>query len=256
MTGIVAVLVLVTISVVITRIGTAALEATGVSRDLAHFQARSAVTGVGYTTTEAEHIATHPARRKIVLALMLVGNAGIVSVIASLVIGLGDAPAGDLVLRLGVLVAGLAVLWVLTSTPAFNRWVKRAIQRGLRRWTDLEVRDYGQVLDVSGEHAVRSVVVGDDDWLAETTLRDLDLSSEGVLVLGIRRERGDYLGAPSPDTEIRPGDTVVLYGRRSSLDELGVRPSGPRGDAEHDRGVSRQRHVQAVEQARDRQHGD
>lgn len=254
MVGIVAVLVLVTVSVVVTRIGAAALEVTGVSRDLAHFQARSAFTGVGYTTSEAEDIANHPGRRRIVQTLMLFGNAGIVSVIATLVIGLRDSAGGELAMRLGVLVAGLAVLWVATSRPAFNRWVKRAIDAGLRRWTDLEVQDYIRLLDVEGEHAVHDVHVREGGWLAGSTLQDLNLSAEGVLVLGLRRSGGEFLGAPQADTEIRPGDTVLLYGRRSSLEELGYRPSGPQGDAEHARGVTRHGHAQAAEQARDQQH--
>lgn len=90
MVGVVAVLVLVTVSVVVAKVGAVALQATGVSRDLAHFQARSAFTGVGYTTAEAEAVTAHTVRRKIILTLMLLGNAGIVSVIASLVLGFSD----------------------------------------------------------------------------------------------------------------------------------------------------------------------
>lgn len=253
MVGIVAVLVVVSLSVVATRVGAAALEATGVSEDLAEFQARSAFTGVGYTTREAETVADHPARRRIVLTLMLLGNAGIVSVIASLVIGLGNAPTRDVLLRIGILVVGLSSLWALSSTRWFNRTVRRALRRLLQRWTELDVRDYVQLLDVSGEHAVRDVQVEKGDWLSDSRLRELDLTAEGVLVLAVRRGNGEFLGAPGPDTTIRPGDTVLLYGRESTLDELGYRPHGPAGDAEHEQGVTRHEHARAAEQARDRQ---
>lgn len=253
MVGIVAVLVLVTLSVVVTRVGATAFEATGVSPALAQFQARSAFTGVGYTTDEAEAIAGHPARRRIVLVLMLLGNAGIVSVIVSLVIGLGDAPSGTVAVRVGTLLVGLAALWLLTSASWFNRLVKRAIQRSLRRWTRLEVHDYVQLLDVSGRHAVREVRVREQTWMAGTTLRDMDLAAEGVLVLGVRRANGEFLGAPTADTEIRRGDTVLLYGREAILEELVARPHGPAGDAEHAQGIARHEHVRAVEHARDEQ---
>lgn len=76
MVAIASLLVIVTISVVVTRVATSALELTGVSRELATFQARSAYTGVGFTTEEAEAVVTHPIRRRIVLNLMLLGNAG------------------------------------------------------------------------------------------------------------------------------------------------------------------------------------
>ncbi len=91
--------------------------------------------------------------------------------------------------------------------------------------------DRGPRRRVRRTHAVRDVRVEEGDWLGGSALRELDLTAEGVLVLGIRRANGEFLGAPGPDTTIRPGDTVLLYGRESSLDELGYRPHGPAGDA-------------------------
>jgi hypothetical protein len=47
-------LIVVTLSILVTRIATVALTHTGLSGEMARFQARSAFTGVGYTTSEAE----------------------------------------------------------------------------------------------------------------------------------------------------------------------------------------------------------
>nr|WP_255767470.1 TrkA C-terminal domain-containing protein [Haladaptatus halobius] len=63
------------------------------------------------------------------------------------------------------------------------------------------------------------------DWLANDMPRDLRLGDEGVLLLGIRRD-DSYIGAPESDTEIEPGDTVVLYGAEDRLRELSGRESG------------------------------
>lgn len=251
MVGIVAVLVIVGLSLLLTRLGAAALEATGVSRDLAHFQARSAFTGVGYTTDEAESITGHPGRRRVILTLMLLGNAGIVSVVTSLVLTFIDAGGRTAASRLGVLGVGLLVLWYIARTERFDRLVKGIMRRVLRRWTDLEVRDYVQLLHVSENYAIRDLQVDEGDWLAGGTLRDLDLAAEGALVLGIRRANGEFIGAPGPDTTLREGDTVMFYGRQDNLDELGDRPHGPTGDAEHRDSVARHDEIQAVERARD-----
>lgn len=250
MVGIVAVLVLVSLSLIVTRVGSAALEATGVSRDLAHFQARSAFTGVGYTTGEAESVARHPVRRRIVLLLMLLGNAGLVSVVASLVLGFSGTGGRAAALRLGVLVGGLVVLFVVTRTRWFEALVKRSIRVAAKRWAGLEVRDYTQLLDVSEGYAIHDVTVDEDDWLVGTALRDLDLPAEGVLVLGIRDPDGQFLGAPRPDTTIDPGDTVVLYGREDALQELRDRGRGGEGDVEHDRSAREHGRVQAEEHSR------
>lgn len=84
MVSIITLLVVVTVSLVVNRIATVALTFTGLSRDTARFQARSAFSGAGFTTSESELIVQHPVRRKIIMLLMFFGNVGLVTVIATL----------------------------------------------------------------------------------------------------------------------------------------------------------------------------
>jgi Trk-type K+ transport system membrane component len=86
MISIVTLLIVLTLSILITRIATVALTHTGLSRESAKFQARSAFTGVGFTTSESEKVVSHPVRRRILLTLMLLGNAGIVTAVSSLIV--------------------------------------------------------------------------------------------------------------------------------------------------------------------------
>ena len=69
-------------SIIFVRIGAVALEMTGLSREVATFQAQSAYTGVGFTTSESEYVVSYPVRRRIIRILMLVGSAGIASAMA------------------------------------------------------------------------------------------------------------------------------------------------------------------------------
>jgi hypothetical protein len=64
MVGILSFLVILLVSVLITKVATIALAHTGLSHESARFQARSAFTGVGFTTNEAERVVTHPVRRR------------------------------------------------------------------------------------------------------------------------------------------------------------------------------------------------
>jgi hypothetical protein len=153
-------LVVVATSVLITRIATSALVMTGVSRELANFQARSAYTGVGFTTNEAETVVAHGVRRKIILTLMLLGSAGVAGAIASLVAGF--AQAGSLrtaAIRLAVLMVGLGLLWWLTTLGSVERLLRRVIERGLERWTDLHMLDYVQLLGMERGYEVREMKV-------------------------------------------------------------------------------------------------
>jgi K+/H+ antiporter YhaU regulatory subunit KhtT len=227
-------LVIVTVTLVVNRVGTIALTTTGLSTEVAHFQARSALTGVGYTTSETELIVNHPVRRRIVLSLMMVGNAGLVTIIATLVVGLaGDGENVNVVTRLITLVVGLVVILLAARSRTIDRLLSRIISRALRRFTKLDVRDYAQLLDLASNYAVAEVGVEADSWVAEHRLATLHLPDEGVLVLGIRRSDGTFIGAPRGDTHIREHDTLIVYGYADVLENLGTRKVGTEGDRTH-----------------------
>ncbi len=82
--------------------------------------------------------------------------------------------------------------------------------------------------------------VEEDEWLVGKTLRDCNLRDEGMLVLGIRRDDGSYVGTPRGDTEVYAGDTLIVYGRAEAMKELGQRQAGGAGDVAHERAVDEQ----------------
>ena len=77
--------IVIFVSFVVVRIGAIAFELTGLEWSLAKFQSLSCFTGTGFTTKEAELITGNPQRRKIASVLMVLGNAGLVILIASFV---------------------------------------------------------------------------------------------------------------------------------------------------------------------------
>jgi hypothetical protein len=228
------VLIIVTLSLIVTRVATVALTLTGLSREAARFQARSALTGVGYTTSEAEKIVRHPVRRRVVMMLMLMGSAGVVSVIGSLMFGFARAEPTEAGLRVTVLIVGLVGLLWLAKTRWFDRGLQRIIRRLLQRYTDLDVRDYAGLLHVHGRYAVSELHVESGDWLAGQTLAQLALAQEGVLVLGVERYDGTYEGAPKGETLVHPGDVMVIYGPGERLEDLDRRPAGAVGERAHE----------------------
>jgi uncharacterized protein with PhoU and TrkA domain len=103
----------------------------------------------------------------------------------------------------------------------------------LMRAGGLDVRDYAGLLQLSSGYRVGELEVEPDDWVADRTLGETRLRDEGVIVLGIHRPDGSYLGVPAPSTRIDPEDTLVLYGHERRLDELDRRKRGPAGDKAH-----------------------
>jgi hypothetical protein len=242
MAGVVVLLVTLLISILTTRIATVALTMTGVSQDLARFQARSAFSGVGFTTSEADQMTSHPARRRIIMLLMLIGSAGLLTAVASIVsaaVDTEDLSSG--LLRGAVLVTGLLALYLFTQSRRAESVMRNAFQRILQRWTSLEVHDYESLLDLTGAYTVVEIDIGGDDWLSARSLEELDLPEEGVTVLAVRRAGGQFLGAPSGDVMLAPGDILVVYGHKRALAQLAGRRGGAGGEEERERAVEQHR---------------
>ena len=85
------IIIIVVIFFFIIRVATIILKLTGMDEGTARFQAISAFTGTGFTTTAAETILEDRVRKKTVVILMVLGKVGIVSVIAGLFLSFGKS---------------------------------------------------------------------------------------------------------------------------------------------------------------------
>ncbi|UQX11138.1 TrkA C-terminal domain-containing protein [Candidatus Mycobacterium methanotrophicum] len=227
------------VSLLITRVATAVLVATGMSRQSARFQARSALTGAGFTTTESETVLAHPLRRRVVMLLMLVGNVGLVAAASTLIIGFRDNAAGPSWMRTVVLATGLILFVFVSRSPWVNRRLTALIARALHRWTDLVGRDFVALAELGHGYVVSHLAIAVNDWVTGRTIGELGLAEEGLLLLGINPNHGDYMAYPDPGSRISCGDVLVLYGHTDAIADLDRRAAGDDGDAAHARAVER-----------------
>lgn len=239
MISLISLIIIISISMLITKVASISLMHTGLSKQAARFQARSALTGVGFTTREAESVTGHPFRRRIIMTLMLVGNAGIITAISSLMLTFINIQEEqlDAWIRLLILFGAISLLLLLSQSKWVDRLLSKAINKMLKKYTDLNVRDYAQLLRLTGEYSIFEFQVEKDDWLVNKNLGALELRQEGINVLSVTRSDGTYLGVPSGDTGIEPGDTLLLYGKSRKLKSLDDRRKGVEGDTQHQAAV-------------------
>lgn len=231
--AIASLLIVVAISMLITRLAALALSLTGMSKEAAMFQARSALSGVGFTTREAETVVNHPVRRRIIMMLMLTGSISLPAVVAALGLSLFTTlQAERWWWPLLLLIFGLLALVAFGNNRRVERHLNRWLAKFLRKWTNLDVRDYVSLLQLQNGFAVTEMLVEPGDWLDRKSLQDAALSREGILVLGIQKTTGAFIGAPRAADEILAGDTLVLYGQIDRLKELDQR-GALHGDAAH-----------------------
>lgn len=233
MIALVTFFLVVVASLIATRVATVVLTLTGMSQQTARFQARSALSGVGFTTSEAEQVVNHPVRRRVVMFLMLVGSAGIVTAVATLsvsFVGQDSATGGS---RLLILLGGSLVLLLAARSRTIDRLMTRFFGWVLTRYTDLDIRDYAGLLHLGDGHSVLEVALDDDAWLCGAPLGELELMAEGVAVLGVVHPDGGYTSTPRATARLSPGDTAVVYGVHDAVVALCGRPVGPDGDQHH-----------------------
>lgn len=217
MVAVFSLLIIITLSVIAVRIGGIALELTGVSPEIASFQAQSAFSGAGFTTQESEAIVTHPVRRRIVRVLILFGSAGITTSIATLVLTFVGQTGRNALARGGALLLGVAIIFLFARSKYIYNVMKRIISRALERWTSLRIFDYEQLLGFGSGYNISRIAVRKDSFLSNKKLSQLRLDREGVLVLAIYRKMGrkeEFIGAPAGETEIKTGDVLICYSRK------------------------------------------
>lgn len=114
MGAIISLLVIAGVSLIIVRIGSIAMMMTGLSWEVANFQAYSAFFGVGFTTAEAELAISTPQRRRIIKHLILTGNLGLTAALGSGIVAFvkADGIRGELFVLLYILTGTALVAFI------------------------------------------------------------------------------------------------------------------------------------------------
>lgn len=207
-------LIIISLSLVAIRIGSIALELTGLSPEIASFQAQSAFSGTGFTTTESESLVAHPVRRRIIRILILFGSAGITTSIAALVVAFVGQTKHDTIVRAQILLVGVLILFLLARSRAIYALMRVVISRALKRWTRLRVFDYEELLGFGQGYSISRLVVRAESWLRDKKLSELRLEQCGMHVLAIYRKvngREVFIGGLTGETVIKARDVLICY---------------------------------------------
>jgi len=222
MGGALSIFVLLSLSVFIVRVASVALRLTGLTETSARFQALSAFTGTGFTTSEAESVVNYPVRRRIVSVLMIIGNLGLVTVFATLVASLvnTEGEIGAVVRQLAWLLGGLLLLWFLMLNSGADRVMCRLIGRVLMATTFLGRRRFQRLLQIGAGYSVCEHPIGDGAFGAGGSIKQSDLGRLGLTVIAVRTASGELSTKFSSSDELDTGDVLILYGSDAGHEAL------------------------------------
>jgi len=212
-------IVFICISYLIVRIGAIALEMTGMERSRARFQALSAFSGTGFTTREAESVVSHPRRRKIVTYLMILGNAGIVSVIATFVLSLKETGVFRPSLNLVIIIVSIIVLYRIASQREFAQKLTNKIRELLKKKLHFDKVYIEELLQQADGYGIARIIVAKKSKVAGSILSESGFTESDLIVLSIERDK-EVIHVPNAQTTIRAGDRLICYGKLDNLTEL------------------------------------
>lgn len=218
-------------SFIVVRIGAIAFQLTGLEWSLAKFQALSCFSGTGFTTREAELVVGHPKRRKIASILMVLGNAGLVMLIATFAnsirprIASASSWFGWLLKGLGPLVNLLIIAGAIFLTWRFFAKSPKAkvltdyLRAKVKRSALVEPVSVEELMVSSGGYGVVRAEIQADWPMLSMTLAKSGLRQKDITVLVIRR--GDEpIANPPPNTHIKLGDRLLCFGKLDQMREV------------------------------------
>jgi MFS family permease len=212
-------LITILASFIVVRIGGFALQLTGLEPDVARFQALSAFSRAGFTTAEAERVVQHRTRRRIVTILIILGNAGIVTMIAALVASFTEVTGyGWFFIRLAIIIVGIFVLYrLIIRSGAVNRifdWVRKPLMKRIV----MEAPAIEEILHVEKNWGVHFVMIKEKSKNIGLSLADITAKGD-VEILAIDRPDA-FLAKPDSAEKLMEGDRLLAYGRDESVERL------------------------------------
>jgi len=217
-----SIFVIMSFSVFLIRLASVALRITGLTEESARFQALSAFSGAGFTTRESETVVNYPVRRRIISLLIVIGNLGLVTVFATLVVSLvhTEGEVSAIVAQVTWLLLALAVLWFLMLNKTADRLLCSWMSKVLESTTILGRRPFHRLVQVSDGYSICEHPVPDHwrDDLANQLISEL--SRRDLVLLGAWSAGGEQFDADPDITTLTHDHTLVLFGPETGHETL------------------------------------
>lgn len=217
---IIPVLAIILASYLVVKAGAFALMMTGLDEKKAQFQALSAFTTTGFTTKDAELVVTNERRRRIIMTLMILGKAGLVSVISTLILSFTQGEPSSVPIKLVILILFLFLLVKFLPHPKVVAWIRKRVVKSLSiRW-GVEKKTVEEILHITPDYGIAKVIIKENSPLIGVSISQAGFTQKEVLILSIERE-GSSIILPKAEDIIKKGDQLICYGRMDSIREIG-----------------------------------
>lgn len=213
------VIVVVIISAIVVKIATVALKLTGLDERKARFQALSAFTGTGFTTKDSETVLEDEIRRKIIMVLMILGNAGLVTVITALIFSFGKGGLRPALINSGILILILFLFYKAATHKNLTLFLTRKIEARLEKRPIFQKRPVEEILRIAKDYGIAEVAIKEECQDLGKQLIESSFRAKNILILAIERRSG-VIPTPTAQDTIQLGDTLICYGKLNNIEKI------------------------------------
>ena len=216
----------------VVRIGAIAFHITGINWPQAKFQALSCFTGTGFTTREAELITINVQRRRVASVLMILGNAGLVTLIATLANSIraqeffihfkipilhrelpsNIAPIVNLIV-LALIVYAIfkffAIPWISRKLTSLLR--SQIVEKEIFKAVSIE-----ELWVATGGYGISQIDIDINSHLLNQSLIESKLRKRDITVLAIER-KGATIPNPSAEMKMILNDKLICFGKIENI---------------------------------------
>ena len=222
----------VIISFIVVRIGAIAFHMTGINWAQAKFQSLSCFTGTGFTTREAELITGNPQRRRIATILMISGNAGLVTMIATFANSIRPSlimskisipflhsvvPSGLIpIVNLVIIIIVLFAIYKIFTNAKFSRKLTEILRKKIEEKEVIDTTTFEELFLATGGYGVSKIEVHENFPLLDKTLFESGLRKLDIMILAIER-KGAIIPNPPSGTKILLDDKLICFGKLENI---------------------------------------
>ncbi|NQU19438.1 hypothetical protein HQ550_04745 [bacterium] len=216
------------ISFIAVRIGAIAFELTGLEWSFAKFQSISCFTGTGFTTKESELVVGNPQRRRIASVLMVLGNVGLVTLIATfantlrpnMIVSTFTIPFLPISIpsrilpwaNLLILVILAYVIYRLFTRTKFTKRLTDKLRSIILKKEIVKPVSFEELIVATGGYGISQIEVCKESPILNKMIREANLRSHDITILAVER-KGAVIPNPSADTNILLNDKLVCFGK-------------------------------------------
>lgn len=215
------------VSFIVVRIGAIAFQLTGLEWSIAKFQALSCFTSTGFTTREAELIIATRQRRGIASTLIVLGHAGLVTMIATFANSLRtpgiQVPLPKFIspgylpwINLAVIVIVIYAAYKILTRTKLLRKVTHFLRKRVIRTELIERVSFEELTVATGGYGICKIDVLRNSPLLDKTLMESELRRHDITVLAIESQ-DTTIPNPSADTKILLADKLICFGKLENI---------------------------------------